>query len=293
MRAQEKTSVVGAVAVVGLLLVAHAVGVASSLDNPDRLRIVHDLAGWGGSLLGLLGTVAAARAFAPADYQRKVWGSFAAGAALLLVGTALRSHWTHLQPDRPFTESPLLAPRMVVVVAANLASTYALVLLVRTYRRSGLELPSSPRVNVLWALGGLAALGIAIPQVLADVRRLDGGTAEVLSSVTSFASTVSDFASILLVVPILRVAYMMRGGRLAWAWWAFGLSGAVWLIYDVRGWLAAVLPGSPENTLELLRVTRSLGLSLLGLAGWMQRAALDTAPRQAEVAAPAVHHPAA
>jgi hypothetical protein len=278
------TGVVAAVAGVAALGVLHALGVAVSLGQPERLRVVHDLAGWAGSLVGLLGTLAAARAFSPGDYQRRVWGAFALAAGLLVVGTALRSHWTHTSPHLPFTDSPLLAPRMVVVSAANVVATFALVLLVRTYRQSGLELPATWGARALMALGAAVALAIVVPQVRSDVQRAGLGGAELLSAVTSLFSTVGDFTTLVLVVPVLRVAYAMRGGRLAWAWWAVGLSGATWLLYDVREPLSQWVGGAggAPDALELLRVTRSLGLSLMGLAGWLQAAAV-----QAPAAAPA------
>jgi hypothetical protein len=263
---------------VGVLVVVHALSVAVSLDAPERIPLVHDVTGWAGALVGVLGTVAATRAFGRGDYLRQVWASSAAGAVLLLVGTALRSYWTHAAPGTAFLDSPLLPYRMVVVVAANVFSTLALILMVRTYRRSGLQAPPSVKVNVLTALGGAVALALAVMQLRVDLPRLALGGTHAVSAVTSMASTLCDFATILLVVPLLRVAYMLRGGRLAQVWWVMGLSGAVWLIYDVRELLAAAMPGGDATAaLEFLRVSRTLGLSLLGVAGILQRVALAPA----------------
>ena len=64
------------------------------------------------------------------------------------------------------------------------------------------------------------------------------------------------------------------GGRLARVWWVMGLSGAAWLLYDSRAWLALLVPGQEAAALELLRVTRTVGLAAVGVAGWMQRDAL-------------------
>ena len=52
---------------------------------------------------------------------------------------------------------------------------------------------------------------------------------------------VTYYLTMALLVPILRVAYLLRGGRLAWVWWALGISGAAWLLYDAREWVSAAM----------------------------------------------------
>lgn len=264
-----------ATAILGVLVLAaaHAVAVGLSLGVAERVRTWHDLAGWVASAVALVGAWLGATTFVRGDYLRRVWGWFAAAAFLLLVGTALKSHWMHVAPGRPFSESPLAAHRMVVVTAANAAATYAWVLLVLTFRRAGLRAPWTARFASLWAAAAAAALAIAIPQILDDVRSLaePGGAS---SAITSMASTLGDTATIVLVVPILRVAYLMRRGRLAWPWWTMGLSGVVWLIYDVKDRLAVFLPGDEAANLALIQTLRTPGLALLGLAGFLQREAV-------------------
>ncbi|MCE9666414.1 hypothetical protein LY474_01195 [Myxococcus stipitatus] len=256
-------------AVVALQL-AHLVAVATSA--PASHALVHDVAGWGSGLLAVFGTFAAASAFGSGDYLRKVWGGLAAGAALSLVSAALRSYWLHAVPDVPFTASPLLPYRMVVVVLANVCTTYALILLASTYKQSGLQPESSPRTTALWAAAALAALAVGVPVLVTEANNL--GSTPLPSTIISVVSTLADMTTIFLVAPILRVAYMLRGGRLAWVWWAMGLSGATWLLYDARVWLAPLLPGDPTQAAELMRSLRTSGLVLMGLAGWLQRTAL-------------------
>jgi len=258
-------------AVIALQL-AHLIAVATAA--PERLGLVHDIAGWVSGLLAVAGTFAAASAFVSGDYLRKVWGGLAAGAALSLVSAALRSYWLHTVPDVPFTASPLLPYRMVAVVLANNATVYALVLLAMTYRQSGLQPPSSPRTKALWAVTTLAALAVGTPSLLTEVRNFVSGAIPLPSAVIGTVSTLADMMTIFLVAPILSVAYMLRGGKLAWVWWAVGLSGATWLLYDARVWLAPLLPGDGAYAAELLRTLRTSGLVLLGLAGWLQRSAL-------------------
>ncbi|NBD07587.1 MULTISPECIES: hypothetical protein [Corallococcus] len=260
-----------------VLQLVHLAAVATSFQDGRQLALVGDAAGWTVGLLAVLGTAAAALSFARGDYLRRVWGLLTVGAGLSLVSTALRSYWMHAVPDVPFTNSPLLPVRMGVVVLANVSTTFALVLLARTYRQSGLQPPPSPRATLLWAVSAVAALAVGGPALVAAVGHLGQDFATTCTAVIALASTLADMMTILLVAPILRVAYMLRGGRLAWVWWAMGMSGAVWLFYDAREWLAPLLPGNPAEAVELLRTLRTSGLAMLGLAGWLQRSALTAA----------------
>lgn len=269
------------IAFTSALVLGHLVAVAVSLGDDRRVQVVQDLAGWVASIIGVVGTVTAVRCFERGDYLRRVWMLFAIGAVLLLIGTALRSHWTFAAPDRSFAESPLALPRMLVVIGANTVSVWALALLALTYRRSGLQPEHDWKSIGLWMLAGAAALAISVPQWIVDVRRMAEGPPMTWIAGSSFASTVGDFATVLLIAPILRVAYMLRGGRLAWVWWAMAASGAVWLVYDSREWIAAILPGTTAHNIELLRVLRSPGLALVGVAGWIQRSALTAQPSPA------------
>ncbi|MCY1044276.1 hypothetical protein OV208_23360 [Corallococcus sp. bb12-1] len=278
-------SVVPWLGAVAVLQCVHLAAVATSLQDAHRLSLVGDVAGWTVGLLAVLGTLAAALSFAPGDYLRRVWGLLTVGAGLSLLSTALRSYWMHAVPDVPFVASPLLPVRMVVVVLANVSTTFALVMLARTYQRSGLQPPSSPRATLLWAVAAVSALVVGGPALVTAMGHLGKDFASTCTAVIGLASTLADMTTILLVAPILRVAYMLRGGRLAWVWWAMGVSGAVWLFYDAREWLGMVLPGNPTETVELLRTLRTSGLAMLGLAGWLQRSALAVTQRESRAGA--------
>jgi hypothetical protein len=83
---------------------------------------------------------------------------------------------------------------------------------------------------------------------------------------------------------VFRIAYLMRGGRLAGAWWAVGLSEALWLAYDCRSWIARPLPFDPAHVFALVSVVRSPALALVGLGGILHREAV-TAPEVEAAAA--------
>ena len=184
-----------------VLAAGHALGVALLLGEPRALTWVHECAYWAASLLGTWGTVRAARAFVPGDHLRRVWSLLAVGAGLLFVGTVMRSYWFAVGNGAPFASSPLLPYRMGVVVAANLVSTYALVLLAFTYQRAGLNPPLTWRSVLAWCAGLAAALCVAVPQLRLDLAQLQLGAAQALSATTSLVSTLGDTLTILLTVP--------------------------------------------------------------------------------------------
>ena len=293
MDAQTRSRRNGPLLSLAVLASLHVAGVALLLHEPRPLALVHECAFWAASLIGVAGTLRATRAFLPGDHLRRVWGLLAAGACLLFVGTAMRSYWIAVAGATPFAASPLLPYRMAVVVLANVVSTYALLLLAFTYQRAGLSPPLTARALALWAVGLAAALLVAVPQLRLDLAQLQRGVAQALSATTSIVSTLGDTLTILLIVPLLRVAHLMRGGRLARVWWMMGLSGAVWLVYDARAWLALLVPGQEAEALELLRVTRTLGLATVGVAGWLQHAALAATPAAPQAAREEPQLPAA
>ena len=64
-------------------------------------------------------------------------------------------------------------------------------------------------------------------------------------------------------------------------------------MYDARAWLALLAPGHEAEVLELLRVTRTLGLATVGVAGWLQHAALAATPAAPQAAREQPQLPAA
>ena len=257
------------VGLVALLVVAHLVAVVVLLGAPERLSLVHQVAGLAASVLGITGTVLAARTFAPEDHLRRVWTLYAVGAALLFVASSLRVGWMLAHPDVDFFQSPLATPRTVLVVLLNVFNSLAPVLLVLTYRRSGLKPPRTLAVMVLYAVGVAVALYVVGPVVantLANIRE-HGYSAEVAAS---FASIVGDLFTVAFIAPILRVAYMLRGGRLSWPWWAMAASGLAWIVFDVRPDVHA----ASATTVALFFVARTAAIALVGASGLLQRAAL-------------------
>ncbi|MBF5045930.1 hypothetical protein FGE12_26200 [Aggregicoccus sp. 17bor-14] len=277
----------GALFAVLMLLHAGAVFVSTGSGNPERLPLVLQLAGLGASLLAIAGTLQAARAFGPGDYLRRVWTLFCVSSVLLLVASGMRAGWMIAVPTVSFDASALAPVRTVLVVVVNLLNASALGLLALTYRRSGLRPPRSWKSYGLWLVCAVVAAAAVLPPLRANLALVAAGGASGVQALASVVSALGDMAVILLVAPILRVAYMMRGGRLAWAWWAMAVSGAMWIVYDAHAPLGALLPGGSEGALAaLLLVSRTAGIALKGVSGLLQCAALE---REAPASEPAPH----
>ncbi|HVE83021.1 MAG TPA: hypothetical protein VND93_09255 [Myxococcales bacterium] len=262
-----------AVAATVVLAAAHLVAVALVLDQPDRIWEVHDAFNWIAAVFGAAGAVIAARTFERGDYLRRVWALLALGSGSLVVGHAIRSYWAHASSGLDMTETSLIYVRLAVIAVANTGTAWGLLLLAYSYARSGITVPRTAAFNVVWGLVSALALGLMVRQLREDVAGFDSGRMAA-SSLISIISTLGDTAGIILIAPVLRVAYLMRGGRLAGAWWAMGLSEALWLIYDCKTWIAGPLPFNPAHVMALLVVVRDPALSLQGLAGLLHRAAV-------------------
>lgn len=255
-----------------VLVLLHAGAVLGSLGNPERLPLIHQLAGLLASLVAITGTGLAARAFGAGDYLRRVWTLFAVSAVLLFVASALRTGWMLAMPDAPFNQSSLAMLRTALVVLLNAMNVSALVLLALTYRRSGLNPPRNWKTHGLWAACTVAAVAVVLPQLRHDLQTLSSG-GDVALTLAHVASALADLTTIVLVAPILRVAYMMRGGRLAWTWWAMAAAGAMWLVYDAHRWELV------QGPLALFAVARTAAIALRGVSGLLQCAALEQPER--------------
>jgi len=264
-----------AIAVTAALAAAHLAAVMAFLDDPARVRQVHDLGGWAASIFGAFGAVVAARTFAPGEYLRKVWGLLAAGAVLLVAGHAVRSVWVNTTPEIGFEDSVLIYPRLLLVTAANTGTTWGLVLLAYSYAHSGLNVPRTAAFNALWAAVSALALVLMVVQLQKESADFTSPR-HVAGALTGMVSTLADTADLILIAPVLRVAYLMRGGRLSVVWWVVGISEVLWLVYDCRVWLAHSFPVDPAHALAIIYVVRNPALAFPGLAGILHREAVTT-----------------
>jgi hypothetical protein len=262
-----------AISATAALAAAHLVGVALSLGDPAQIQRVHDAGGWMASIFGAFGAVVAARTFSPGEYLRRVWGLLAAGSVLLVLGHAVRSAWIHTSPEIDFQDSVLIYPRLALVAGANICTIGGLYLLAYSYTHSGLDVPRTAAFNALWAAVSALAVVLMVVQLQKEAASFDSPR-HVAGGVTGMISTLADTGGLILIAPVLRIAYLMRGGRLAGVWWAVGLSEALWLIYDCRTWLVRPLPFDSAHAFALLSVVRNPALALVGLGGLLHREAV-------------------
>jgi hypothetical protein len=208
--------------VVAAILAAHLA--LSVWLSPEALAGYQDGARIAWKLLAAIACGLAATSLRRGDYMRSFWVPLGVAYALLaaaepaVAGVALG-------------EGPVrTALRAVCLVAANALSVLASVVLARACRAAGLGLASSWLEAVAYAAVGALSVAIVGPPLLRDaIDAVSGGGAE--SWASAFAG-LADAATFVLLVPVLRFALRIAGGRLAWPWWAFALSSLAWLAFD-------------------------------------------------------------
>ncbi len=208
--------------VVAAILAAH-LGVSLGLP-PEHLAAYWDATrvAWKG--LAAIACALAALSLRRGDYMRSFWIPLGVAYALLAVaepavaGAALG--------DGPVRT----ALRAVCLVAANALSVLASVVLARAYRAAGLGLPGTWLEAVGYAAAGALSVAIVGPPLLRDA--IDAVTVGGAESWASAFGGLADAATFVLLVPVLRFALRIAGGRLAWPWWAFALASLSWLAFD-------------------------------------------------------------
>lgn len=190
---------------------------------PEHLAGYQDGTRVAWKLLAAAGCALAAASLHRGDYMRSFWVPLGAAYALLV---AAEPAVAGIALGGPVPA----ALRAVLLVAANALSVLASVVLARAYRAAGLGLPSTWLEAMGYAAAGALSVAIVGPPLLRDaIAAVTGGGAE---SWASAFGGLADAAIFVLLVPVLRFALHIAGGRLAWPWWAFALSSLSWLAFD-------------------------------------------------------------
>lgn len=257
---------------------AYALFIVAHLEAPIRLRAADVAVSCVCAAVGTLGTLWARSLFERGEFQRRVWTALALSNGMLFLDNVLRTRWLVPDLSRAILADPLFAARAALITLNNVAQAYGFLLIVSSYARAKLT-RSRPSPDLLAWVVLVPAFALAAPLMPRYWTMLRAAGNVHWLAVAEIASTASDLVTLALFVPLLRGAYRLRGGRLTWVWWAFVLSGGVWLLYDVSEWLAAVLPGGPHVWIPLFEVARPVGLASMGVAGALQRlAALPAEP---------------
>jgi hypothetical protein len=184
-------------------------------------------------VLTLVGSWAAAAAFARGDYQRRAWVLVGLCMAFLL----LRDLTLAPAVAGTLREPDLSATRGVLVVVANVSQVVGTWMLARTWKVAELALPGSRRGQLAVRAGTIAlSLAVAGPAVVRDGSRVLDGQ---LAALPGVASALGDVISLCLIAPLLLTAVALRGGLFAWTWTLLSVSYLAWLLYDAFALLAA------------------------------------------------------
>ncbi|HEX9049884.1 MAG TPA: hypothetical protein VF841_05060 [Anaeromyxobacter sp.] len=231
-------------AAVAAILAAH---LALSLGlPPEHLPVYRDAARLAWTVLAAVACAAAAASLLRGDYMRSFWIPLGAAYALLAVAEPAVARLA--LPGGPVGT----ALRAAALVAANALSVLASAVLARAYRAAGLELPSSWREAAAYAASGALSVAIVGPPLLRDaIAAVTGGGPE---SWAGASTGLANAAVLVLLVPVLRSALRLAGGRLAGPWWALALSALAWLAFDATELAGgrAALAGDAFRTLACL-----------------------------------------
>ncbi len=227
-------------------------------------------------LLAAAGALWAVGVLRRGDYMRRFWGPLAAAYALLtLAEVPISSALAGGVPARA------TALRAALVVTGNLLAVVASAVLAYTYRAAGLGLRTSGRVVLAWVAFAAVSAAIVGPGFVRDVRdAFSGGGTESWASATG---GLCDATTFVLLVPVLRFAIRLQGGKLAMPWWAFSAASLCWLLFDATAPIAALAGGLQVN--QASEGFRMAACLLTCLAGWYQRDLVAEVQVQASAAA--------
>lgn len=216
----------------------------------------------------------AAFALGRSDYLRAYWLAMGTAFAMLaladapaIVGAAGQAASHH-------------PARFLLLVAGNALSLYGAARLALAVRSAGLDFEPARRrylTGAIFAVIAAAVVGAALR------RELPLALANHPERWADVFSYVCDGLVFVLMVPVLRFAVHLGGGRLAGIWWALFGANACWLLFDATGALALDSSASGP-TLAAGEGFRALACLLTALAAWHQRDLVASA-RTARVAA--------
>jgi hypothetical protein len=189
----------------------------------------HDLVSTVSKLAAFVGGIVAARTFARGDYMRRAFAFEAAVFGLL----AFRDGTAMIAPIRAALEAAnaFQALWRTLFVAANLCGVVGAVMMARAATLADFDSEGKRLRRVAWFL--LAALvGIALTGRSFVVAALDIYNGQ-MRGLTVFIGSLADLCAFVLTVPIVRLAYGLRGGLLYVPWALIATARMLWIVYDV------------------------------------------------------------
>lgn len=261
-------AVMSAAVAVTVGIVQLALGDAAVSGGINRFFVLN------AKMLAVLGGVIAAAQFTPGDYLRRAWVWMAVG-SMLLVEADLYAQiiGPTLSGDAP------VVGRGLIVILANIASPFALILFARAVRIAGLDIAGTPRARYLAIVAAAAvAFAMAGESVVIDSRALLAGDYRHLSML---ASDFGDIISLILIAPLVYNVITLRGGALQWPFIMIATSSLSWLVYDGADMVQRFTGGEHLFFDSLQQSARVAACMFLFSAGIAQRWAVARGPQSA------------
>jgi len=227
-------------------------------------------------LLGLTGSIIAARSFGRGEHLRRAWMLNASCYGFLLLRDFLYTVFLVRANGGP---SQYL--EAVIVLVANAGAVTGIWMLSRTWKVAGIALPWSPlhREIVRW-MGIVVGLAIAGPSLWVS---LDGALRGEVRSIVRVISSAGDIFSLALIVPVLLTTLALRGGLLSWPWGLMTASQFGWLLYDATGTISLFVHMQPLTATMYSEIFRAMACTYCLAAGIAQRAVSAPDPSTAPV----------
>jgi hypothetical protein len=216
-------------------------------------------------LLGLTGSIIAARSFDRGEHLRRAWLLNGSCYAILLLRDLLYGVWLDRESGGPSQHLEAL-----IVLIANAGAVTGVWMLSRTWKVAGIALPWSPlqREIVRW-IGIVVGLVIAGPSLWFS---LDGAMKGQMRAIVYVVSSTGDIFSMALLVPVLLTTLALRGGLLSWPWGLMTASQFGWLFYDAMGTIRLFVQMEAATATMWSEVFRALACTYCLAAGIAQRA---------------------
>jgi hypothetical protein len=256
----------------GLLPVMITLGLELARSRQIALRVEIETM----KMLGLVGSIIAARSFERGQHLRRAWLLNGSTYGFLLLRDLLFGVWLIRDSGEP---SQYLEAAIILV--ANAGAVTGMWMLSRTWKIAGIDLPWSPmRQAIVHGIGVVVGLAIAGPTLWVSLEAtMRGETKAIVTAVSSLG----DIFSLALIVPVLLTTLALRGGLLSWPWGLMTASQFGWLLYDATITLNTFIHMEPATTRMWTEVFRAIACSYCFAAGLAQRAV--SAPDPSSVAA--------
>jgi hypothetical protein len=216
-------------------------------------------------ILGLVGCIAAGKAFEPGEYLRRAWFLQGSCYGLLLLRDLLFSVW--LQRNSP--DLAIQSFEAALILIANAGAVSGIWYLSRAWQVAGIELPGSPaKIGMVRYLGVAVALAVAGPSVAFDLQAVANGN---IRSLVGAASAIGDIFSLALIAPVMLTAIALRGGLLKWPWGLMTASQMGWLFYDATRLMTHFVHIDPFYATLTSEIFRTFACTFGFAAGIAQR----------------------